>query len=97
MSQPQHQDESKKSKKGDWLGGLNDDLAAKPRPSKSQESLGSVTQVVITSVDIPFWDIVALMVKWSLASIPAAIIMFLFFMAISALFGGVFAALFSAF
>ena len=28
-------------------------------------------RVVVTDVDVPFWSLVALMVKWAFASIPA--------------------------
>lgn len=31
-------------------------------------------RVVVKGIDIPFWDMVWFMVKWSVAAIPAAII-----------------------
>ena len=33
-------------------------------------------QVVVTNIKMPFWAMVAFMVKWALASIPAFIILF---------------------
>jgi len=33
------------------------------------------TEVVITNVKMPFWSMVRFMVKWSIASIPAVIIL----------------------
>jgi hypothetical protein len=44
-------------------------------------------KVVVTDVHIPFGSMVSLMVKWSLAAIPAAIILFLIYMVLAALFG----------
>jgi hypothetical protein len=32
-------------------------------------------QVTIRDIDVPFWRIVAILVKWSIASIPAMIIL----------------------
>jgi len=34
-------------------------------------------EVVVTDVNMPFWSIVCLMVKWAFASIPALVILFL--------------------
>jgi len=45
-------------------------------------------RVVISGLDIPFWDLVWFMVKLSLASVPALLILYLFFMGFSMLFGG---------
>lgn len=36
---------------------------------------GLTRNVVVTDIDLPFWRIVGIMVKWSLASIPAFIIL----------------------
>ena len=35
--------------------------------------------VIVTDVRMPFWSMVVFMVKWSLASIPALIILTIFF------------------
>ena len=55
-----------------------------------QQTTGPVERTVITDVDIPFWRLVTIIIKWSLASIPALIIVWLILMVI----GGIFAALF---
>ena len=44
--------------------------------------------VVITDVDIPFGRLVALILKVMIASIPAYIILFIFFVVLSAMFSG---------
>ena len=36
------------------------------------------TNVVVTDIDMPFWSMVSFMVKWSIAAIPALIILALF-------------------
>ncbi len=36
--------------------------------------LAPTTRVVVTDVDVPFWSMVALMIKWAFASIPALIV-----------------------
>jgi hypothetical protein len=51
-------------------------------------------RVVITGVQIPFGEMVMLIIKIVLASIPAYIILFILFLILGAIFGGVFAALF---
>lgn len=45
-------------------------------------------EVVVTDVRMPFMSMVAFMVKWAIASIPAFIILFIIAMTIGALFGG---------
>ncbi len=49
-------------------------------------------EVVVTDVKIPFWSMVALMVKWAIAAIPALIILLVIgaivSMVLAALFGG---------
>ncbi|KPK18264.1 MAG: hypothetical protein AMJ67_10725 [Betaproteobacteria bacterium SG8_41] len=48
-------------------------------------------QVVVTDIKIPFWSMVVLMVKWTLAAIPAIVILFIlgfiFFAVFAAIFG----------
>jgi hypothetical protein len=39
--------------------------------------------IVIRDIDIPFWRLVAIFIKWTLAAIPAAIIITLIFMLIT--------------
>ena len=44
--------------------------------------------VTIRDIDVPFWRIVMILVKWSIASIPAMIILMLLAIVLSALFAG---------
>ena len=44
--------------------------------------------VTLRDIDVPFWRIVMILVKWSIASIPAMIILMLLAIVISALLGG---------
>ena len=45
-------------------------------------------RVAIADVDIPFWRMVAIIIKWAFASIPALIILSVIFGIIGALLGG---------
>jgi len=47
-------------------------------------------KIVIKGIDIPFMDLVILLVKLAFAAIPAMIIIFTIFGILSSLFGGVF-------
>jgi hypothetical protein len=51
---------------------------------------GESREVVVVDVRIPFWSMVVLLVKWTLAAIPAIIILFLLATALSAVLGSVF-------
>lgn len=51
-------------------------------------------RVSIADIDIPFWRMVVVIIKWTLAAIPAVIIISVVFGIIGALLGGVFAAIF---
>jgi hypothetical protein len=53
-------------------------------------------RVAIADMDIPFWRMVAIMIKWSLAAIPAVIVISIIFSIIGAILGGVFYAIFGA-
>lgn len=46
--------------------------------------------VVVTDIKIPFWSMVVLMVKWTLAAIPAIVILFIIAFIVSATFGAIF-------
>lgn len=46
-------------------------------------------RVVVSGLDIPFWDLVWFMVKLALASIPAMLILYIFIMLFGLLFGGI--------
>ena len=48
-------------------------------------------RVVVTHIDMPFWSIANLMIKWGLASIPAAIILGAIVAFASLIFGGLIA------
>jgi hypothetical protein len=45
--------------------------------------------VTIRDIDIPFWRIVTILIKWSIAAIPAAIIITIVYALIFALLGGI--------
>jgi len=44
--------------------------------------------VVVVDIKMPFWSMVAFMVKWTIASIPALIILWLIVILIAAVLGG---------
>jgi len=44
--------------------------------------------VTIRNIDVPFWRIVMILIKWSIAAIPAAIIVGILYAVIFALIGG---------
>ena len=44
-------------------------------------------RVSITDIDISFWRMVAILIKWTFAAIPAAIVVSIIFMAIGAAIG----------
>ena len=45
--------------------------------------------VTIRDIDVPFWRIVMILVKWSIASIPAMIILVLLLALVGTIVGGV--------
>ena len=45
-------------------------------------------RVAIADIDIPFWRMVAIIIKWAFASIPAVIIISIIFAIIGAALGG---------
>jgi uncharacterized membrane protein YvbJ len=45
-------------------------------------------EVIITNIKMPFWSMVVFIIKWTMASIPAIIIMALIFTVIIGLLGG---------
>ena len=49
----------------------------------------NINQVSIVDIRIPFWSMVVFMVKASLASIPALIILYVIFLFFAAIFGGI--------
>lgn len=57
---------------------------------------GQNSEVVVTDIRMPFWSMVVFMVKWSIAAIPAIIILVVLVAIIAGLFGGMFGGLFGA-
>ncbi|HSD93621.1 MAG TPA: hypothetical protein VLB11_11425 [Methyloceanibacter sp.] len=45
--------------------------------------------ITIRDIDVPFWRIVTILIKWSIAAIPAAIIVTILYALIFALLGGI--------
>ncbi|MDL2122101.1 MAG: hypothetical protein LWX51_03245 [Deltaproteobacteria bacterium] len=46
--------------------------------------------VTVTDIQMPFGSMVIFMIKWAIASIPAAIILFLIASVFAVVFGGIF-------
>jgi uncharacterized protein YacL len=44
-------------------------------------------RIAVVDIDIPFWRMVAIIIKWAFASIPAVIIISIIFAIIGAVFG----------
>ncbi len=44
--------------------------------------------ITIRDIDVPFWRIVVIMIKWAIAAIPATLIVFVLYMLIFGLLGG---------
>jgi CDP-diglyceride synthetase len=53
----------------------------------------TVQKVSVSDVSMPFGSMVVFILKWTLASIPAMLIIFLVALVIAGLFGGLFTAL----
>ena len=53
----------------------------------------SVQKVSVSDVSMPFGSMVVFILKWTLASIPAMLIIFLIAMVIAGIFGGMFMSL----
>jgi hypothetical protein len=45
--------------------------------------------ITIRNIDIPFWRIVAILIKWSIAAIPAIIVIAILYTLIFTIIGGV--------
>lgn len=56
----------------------------------TQQTTGPVGKTVITDIDIPFWRLVAILIKWTFAAIPAAIIVWLIMMVVVGVIGSIF-------
>ncbi len=53
----------------------------------SGQMTDNINRVTIANIDMPFWSIVMLMVKWAIASIPALFILWLLGVFLVWLFG----------
>jgi hypothetical protein len=51
-------------------------------------------RVAIADIDIPFWRMVAILIKWAFAAIPATIVISIIFGVIAAILGLVFGGMF---
>ena len=51
-------------------------------------------RVAMADIDIPFWRMVAIMIKWSLAAIPAFIVISIIFGIIGAVLSAIFVGMF---
>ena len=49
-------------------------------------------RISIVDVEIPFWRMVAIIIKWSFASIPTLIVLSIIIAIVGAVFGGIIAA-----
>jgi hypothetical protein len=56
----------------------------------TQQTTGPVERTVITDINIPFWRLVAIIIKWTFAAIPAAIIVWLIIMIVAGVIGSIF-------
>ena len=54
---------------------------------------GAANLVTIRDIDVPFWRIVIIMIKWSIAAIPATIILVLIWLLVGTLFAALFGTL----
>ncbi len=52
--------------------------------------MDEIRGVTVTDIQMPFGSMVIFMIKWAIASIPAAIILFLIASIFAVVFGGVF-------
>jgi len=51
-------------------------------------------RVAIADIDIPFWRMVAILIKWAIAAIPATIVLSIIFGIIAAILGLLFGGMF---
>ena len=56
-------------------------------PADEQDLVGIPNHVVVTNIQMPFLSMVWFMVKWSIAAIPAAIILFFLLAILFGVFG----------
>jgi hypothetical protein len=51
---------------------------------------GAANLVTIRDIDVPFWRIVMIMIKWSIAAIPATLILVLIWGLVMIMFAAIF-------
>ena len=56
----------------------------------TQPPLPPRQSVVVTDIDIPFWRLVFIFVKWALAAIPATIVLVVIWMIVAAVLAALF-------
>lgn len=56
----------------------------------TQPTYAPPQRIVISDIDIPFWRLVGIFIKWTLAAIPAAIIVTIVMMVIMGVFATIF-------
>ena len=71
----------------------NNDTIINMDVTQGQHPLQRTQEVRIVDINMPFWSMVKFMVKLSLASIPAYIILVIIFAVIFLIFGGIFVGL----
>ncbi len=71
------------------LHGKNSKSKSNSHASISSSDNAGYQDVVVTDIKMPFGSMVAFMVKWVIASIPAFIILAILFAIITAIFGGI--------
>jgi hypothetical protein len=52
-----------------------DETVGKDSENSKNDETTSRQEVVVTGIEVPFWDIVATLIWWALAAIPAALIL----------------------
>ena len=52
-----------------------DETLGKDSENNKNDETTSRQEVVVTGIEVPFWDIVATLIWWALAAIPAALIL----------------------
>jgi hypothetical protein len=66
----------------------NDTGGHNPEGFMSMQPPAAPHRVAIADIQIPFWRMVVILIKWTLAAIPAVIIVSIIFGIIGALIGG---------
>lgn len=71
------------------LANQGSSLSTSPASSKPEklDDVSDIPKVSVVDINMPFGSMVFFMVKWAIASIPALLILSVFYMLLSALFG----------